>query len=713
MALWLFSVGLVSILGQVVLLRELLVASFGSELVAILALGVWLAGTAVGALSWKRSAAPSEGAVRTLFLLAGALLPVLLVLVRSLRVLFGGTPGAYLPFFQQMAGLALVLLPYSALLGLLFRLTATAYAGRATLAEAYALESAGGLLGGVLATLLLAWGVQNLAAGLLCALASALSACLPWPKARVPWLAPGAAALALALLSALSFSGRLDRALTALSHPDVVEVRDTPYGRVTVTSSRGQTSVFGNDALAFESQGTSAEEFAHMAALQVVRPRSVLVIGGGPEGLVAEVLKHRPARVDDLELDGEALRLAAPHMPRGVRDAFEAPAVTLVLGEPRRFLERAPGYDLILVGMPEPDSGQAARFYTREFFGACAGHLSPGGVLALRLRAAENLWTPALARRNGSVYRSLSAVFDDVLVLPGGTSVLLASRTPLVRDPDLLAARWRERGISARLVSPAYVRYLLTNDRGATITRLLRSSRAPLNTDARPACYSYTLLLWLSRFYPAAARMGESPAMVPAAAWLLAPLALLLGAAWTVRRRATWRGALLAACAGFIGMTLEGALLLGYQVRRGVLYQDLGFLLTAFMAGLAAGAWGVAWRTGRRGGPSRLTGAVLAGAGLLLSAATALGLRSDAWTSLPGTGLLLFASGLLVGALFAYASLGRAGGRASAVGPLYAADLMGGCAGSLAGSLLLLPLVGLPGSALYAGVVACVLLALV
>jgi hypothetical protein len=53
----LFIIGLISILGQVVLLRELNVASFGVELVYILALGFWLAATALGALFCRSSRA--------------------------------------------------------------------------------------------------------------------------------------------------------------------------------------------------------------------------------------------------------------------------------------------------------------------------------------------------------------------------------------------------------------------------------------------------------------------------------------------------------------------------------------------------------------------------------------------------------------------------------------------------------------------------------
>ena len=54
-------------------------------------------------------------------------------------------------------------------------------------------------------------------------------------------------------------------------------------------------------------------------------------------------------------------------------DALEAAGVRTVIADPRRYLAAAgPAYDLILVGMPEPESAQANRFYTREFYARCA-----------------------------------------------------------------------------------------------------------------------------------------------------------------------------------------------------------------------------------------------------------------------------------------------------------------------------------------------------
>lgn len=94
----LFIIGFISILGQVVLLRELNVASFGVELVYILALGFWLAAAALGALACRssRSARPDRLAIP--LLLFAAFLPLAVAFARGHRLLLGGVPGAYLPF---------------------------------------------------------------------------------------------------------------------------------------------------------------------------------------------------------------------------------------------------------------------------------------------------------------------------------------------------------------------------------------------------------------------------------------------------------------------------------------------------------------------------------------------------------------------------------------------------------------------------------------
>jgi predicted membrane-bound spermidine synthase len=57
--------------------------------------------------------------------------------------------------------------------------------------------------------------------------------------------------------------------------------------------------------------------------------------------------------------------------------------------------------------------------------------------------------------------------------------------------------------------------------------------------------------------------------------------------------------------------------------------------------------------------------------------------------------VLLAAAGFVVAGIFAYASLHEIEDQRNLISPLYAADLLGGSAGSLLGSLILIPLLGL------------------
>jgi spermidine synthase len=704
----LFLTGLVALLGQIVLLRELNVAFYGIELIYIIGLGFWMLLTAAGALIGGRH--PSASRTATLFVCLAVFLPLSVVFLRASRLLMGGIPGAYLPFPLQMAALFIALLPSGLLSGLLFREAATLHAERGrTLAGAYGIESAGSLAGGVLATLCFRYGIQNFSLAVACGIVAAAAAFFIFPGKGARPARIAAALVALFLAAVLNQAPHLDRRMTGWNHPGLLTTRDSPYGRITATARAGQVSVFTNDALAFESGGTEAELFAHLTALQHPEPRRILLLGGGWDGTLRELLRHRPVRIDAVVFDPASLALLRRHLPADIRASLADPAVRLTGADPRHFLkDRGFAWDLILVGMPEPSSGETNRFYTREFFAQCAARLHPGGIVALRLPAAENLWTPMTTRRTASVYRALASVFPEVLVLPGAMTVMTASAAPLPRSPEVLTDRLQERGLQARLVSPPYIRYLFTNDRFADVEKLLKETDVPENTDIRPVCYPYAVISWLARFFPGLALadltgIGADGKGIGKLGWgvmlgMGIGLALLfLGS----RLRPAWQRGLLAAVAGFLGIVSESVLLLAYQAKEGVLYQEIGLLLAAFMAGLALGAptlrdlilgTGVKKRRTRGWGYALLAGFSLLGFSTIgiVTGGTLGGL-------LP-TAVLLAAAGFLVGGLFAYAGLRGVREQKNVIGPLYAADLIGGGIGALCGSLILIPLLGLSGT---------------
>jgi hypothetical protein len=383
----------------------------------------------------------------------------------------------------------------------------------------------------------------------------------------------------------------------------------------------------------------------------------------------------------------------------------------VVFGEPRRFLEQSDPYDLILVATAEPTTGESSRFYTQEFFRQCARHLAPGGVIAVRLPAAENVWPLPLARRTASIFSALRHELTSIEVVPGATLYLFASDTPLSRDPAVFAQRLSDRGVHARLMTAPYLHYLYNNDRHDDVRRMLAATpTGGVNRDGAPVCYQYAVMLWLAKFYPGLAVMSGAARGAP---WWLSGGALLAcagGAVW-LRRRARRRLTGLLFGAGLIGMVIETILLLRYQVANGVMFQQVGWLLTCFMAGLTIGGW-ISGRTPHPGSAASVRerrGWVPVSA-LFGAAAAVWGTSSvPPMAGLTATSLMLLATGLAVGACFAFAAAMWPGDRHRAASSLYAADVAGGAAGAVLATLVLVPMVGLDHSALLMAGLAAVL----
>ncbi len=698
------------------LLRELSVSSGGSELIVLLALAGWLLGSGLGATVGRRGA-PSSGLAARLGLLAYALLlPTSVAAARSLRWALGTTPGLELPLAQQLGGAALVLLPSALLAGALFRWSSRAWLSpERSVAQAYGLESAGALLGGVASSGLALVGLSNLALALLTGLVGVVAAALPGPG-RPRWIGALSLPCSLLLVLLLAGSGPLDRALTSLEHPFLIETRDTPYGRVSVERRGEQVVVYRDGALSFESQGHDAEAFVHIAALMVDPPRKVLMLGGAGQGLLRPLLQHHPDRVELVEPDEALFELLVDALPEPQARALREGA-RLVVDDPRGVLERLGRYDLILLAQPEPSSAAASRTWTLEFFSRCAAHLEPGGVLAFQLPGAENLRGPALTWRDAGIRRALDASFDEVLVLPGSPTTWLASRAPLERSAPVLGRRMVARRIESDLVSEDWLDWKLHDERAGAIARELGDSDALANSDDRPAVITSTLLLWLARFQPSLAARDPGERLHAILAWGVLGLgggALgLLSLAVLARRWVGPRRWLLAALAGLLGTLLESVLLLGFQLRHGALYGHIGLLLGAFMAGLALGALG--WdRLRRRLGvdePDPWLGRSAGVAALAVGGAVLASTLGE--PTVLGSAALLLAAGAASAALFGLASSLGNPDQARAVGPLYGADLLGGCAGFLLATLFAVPLLGLTQAAGLALGLAVVVLVLV
>ncbi len=599
----LIVVGIVSQFGQVLILRELIATSLGIELLYILGIGFWLLGTACGSWIGELKINRNRTNVDSLWILFSLVLPTSTVLIRGFRIVIGATAGAYIspPFllFEMMT----TLFPLGFFSGRIFQISANRLLqSNRSVALAYGLECFGAAFGAFLSVLILIWSIPNFTAIIVTAFIALTPIIIQFcgsifRRNNETWQHSFREYVSILMLivglGVIPWSGKIDWASTKWNHPTLIGLKDTPYGRVIITSREQQIVVYENDALAYESEGHSIEELVHLSLLQHPNPQSVLLLGSSINGAIEEILQHHPIQVVCCELDNTAFQLLHRKKNLVNLNSNSYPSVEFVVDDLRNYLQHTSRFDAILIDMPEPSTIQNNRFYTKEFFDLVNRHLSPGGIVAFRFQSAENYWTKALTLRTGGIIAALRSAFKSVVLLPDATSIVVASQTELSRDAESLIARFEHRRLHPHLVIPEYIRYRFQTDRIGTVEQLLTASKTEINRDALSATVFNTQLIWLSKFYPNTllSDRWNFKEIDTISGYCSLIAVLIIGLAIAMRiRKSRFRPIVLMILVGFCGMTIETVLLYRYQSTNGVLYRDLGWLMVLFMVGMAVGA---------------------------------------------------------------------------------------------------------------------------
>ena len=694
-----------------------MVVFHGNEISVGLVLACWLAWTAAGAaLGGKRGRPRIWIAICETTLAAGLAGSVLAV--RAARPALHTIPGESLgPAAMLLVSLA-VLIPVCVPLGALFAAGSRRWSERTSLAAdaaggaVYLLEAVGSAAGGVLAGLVLvervgslqiAWALGGVA--LAGGMVASKRAWKLFPVAAVClW-----AGLAMAL-------PRVDAASVARSWNGfkLLAVRNSAYGNLAVVDNGGSRSLYENGLVLFTAPDpAAAEEAVHYGLLAHPAPRQVLLIGGGIDGSLAQALQHPSIQdIDYVELDPAVLELARRYFPEFWKPIEADPRVRVHVTDGRWFLKAGISrYDVIIVNLPDPQTAQLNRFYTLEFFAQAARRLTDSGVLAFQLSGSEDYLSPGLADFLRSIYKTLRAVFPEVVVIPGETVHFLAARRKgvLPADAEGFLARLRERHLHTLYVRDYYLPFRMMPDRVADLEAQIRPEpRTPVNRDFAPVAYYFNLAFWSGRFRPGYGDAFRRLARVSYGT-VAAVLAALLGiAAIMGRRRARAQAAFATAAMGFTMIGLEILLMLAFQAIYGSLYQQLAIVIGAFMAGMAAGSWLALGRGGR--GTLAAPQILAAAAPLLLTGICEAVAR---WAGSAGSQWLFPLLAMLCGALGGYqfrvaSRIFFEAGKGGNLGGPYALDLAGSCAGAMLFSVYLIPVFGF---ARTAGLMAVVSLA--
>jgi spermidine synthase len=385
----------------------------------------------------------------------------------------------------------------------------------------------------------------------------------------------------------------------------------------------------------------------------------------------------------------------------------------------RLFVNQAHGrlYDVIIVNTPDPATVLFNRFYTRQFFARAKDALAPGGVVAFTCGEIENYVNRQLGRLLGCVSITLRESFSEQKLLPLGGVHFVASDSEgtLSADGAVLVRRLEERNIETSYMRDYYLGYDLSAERvedlSAAVSAALAAESPRVNTDGGPVAQQYYLAYWYDLLGSRLASALEVttwrgfPYLVPLAAILAFAATVVAGRGGRPRSSAAAVVAM-----GFSTLTAQVVILIALQTYRGHLYYSVGLVVAAFMVGLALGAALERRRDAVRS--PALPQAALAWYCLAIGAAlmSPVG-RLPEFAFTPLAVMVSFAGGMAGGSVFQRASYvfrdeGSSGGGARGAGTLNACDHLGAALGALAAASILLPALGLSGTAAFAAAVA-------
>jgi len=606
-------VGAGGIIGQLLLLRELMVTFYGNELTIGVILGNWLVFEALGAYLAGRVA---PGRIHLCYLAGlgsyGLLLPVAIFFARGINNTFfsllpGETPGL-LPI--MLVSLALII-PVSMVHGAQYTLSTKVLRNlsqRKTEApgKIYLFETIGSLLAGVFFSLLLSslFHSFTIALALLVMHFFAISA-YSFGHAIIhagrTKIVAGSISLGLGLLLMFFFIP-LDNFLHEQSllrqwpGKDIIHYENSHFGNIVVTVSGGEYNLFYDGRPALTTPNPDVVEITDLISLAAgahPQPEVVLMVGGGAGGALSLLLKHPVKKITYIELDPNLPALFMELPFETIHWELTDPRVEVVSGDARHYLkETDTDYDLILLYSINPDSLQENRLFTRTFFEEVRKKLAPGGVLVFSAPGSAFTLVPEIKPLLDSLFSTATNVFSYVEVLPGDTTLFFASEEQLLLSADLIYFRLIERELTDDFITMSYLETRFDPLKIDPFKEGLAKRYQLINEDFRPVAFYYSLYYWGGLYSPSTfvllSRIEKLPIFFIPIILLL--LLLLIKKKNVLSQKNVAILPFAVFTSGLTGMTFDMLILFLFQTLYGYVYQMIGLLVALFMTGVAIGS---------------------------------------------------------------------------------------------------------------------------
>jgi hypothetical protein len=685
-----FLLGLFSIGGQVLLLRELVSSLNGDELFIGTALFGWLVSIALGAYlggKWARPRNPNR-----LFILGAVLLPVMVAVAKMSPLLVTSVTGEIVPFSKGAVISIVTMLPIGIISGWLFPLITcrVIYPASDAVAIVYLYEGIGAFVGGIFIFLLVIFNEATIVIAVAISFFVFTGLLATGRALKCAMVILG---YILFIVFFLDFFWAADNLLEITKHSSY-ELKTgiyTPYGHHLIFErDESMVLIDDNNIEATYPDPETAEN--HFLVPFIYHPSAEKPIYVGCARFVAPSLSDRnlPGPVIEIDPRGRLYRLIMQYIPKRYPFAIRGRSTDGV-----RYFTSNSGhgeYDIIIINSGMPDNYISSRYFTAQFLRSVKTKMADSSVLAIPLAYDTDRYvTPETQDVLSIIHATLSAEFANVMVWPGTTTIFLVSnRVPLDLTYEEIIARLDENDIGGDYISEAYLFDRLSTMKVERLHSAI-SGVGPQNTVRKPILTHYQAM-YRAKTHPTDEMVLSF--ILNRALWLsILPVGILVlfWMLYRAKNRPRGNALFLYFTAGVASLSLELISFYIYQTMAGSLYAELSLLIGAFMLGLAVGTY-FAHKAGK--GPLEFPALIILLVATVIFLTTWDKIGTDAL--LPFHALFLFVVAIATGTLFVAATNIYYGDEQQTNrGVGYAWEISGSALGALITMTVLLPLIGL------------------
>jgi len=357
----------------------------------------------------------------------------------------------------------------------------------------------------------------------------------------------------------------VERLTLAGQYGNIEQYLESPYGRIVISEEGAQHTFWESGSPLYSGSNViTAEEKVHYALCQLDRIENVLLVSGGLGESISEVNKYNPAHIDYVELDPMLTETA---LALGILD--KVPSLEIMNTDGRSYIKKATRlYDAILIDLPDPDTFQINRFFTREFFSLAKKILKKGGILSVSMAYSPNYISDVRKKKFSIMFNTVRSHFRNVLILPGEDAYFLCRDGTLLTD---IPSKLREKSVPTSYIEGFFYGNV-TKERVKQLEDCLDRD-AHVNTDFDPALMKVVFRQWFMKH-------GTSPHY-----FLFALLGLTVIYLISIRKEEY-----LLFSTGLATMGVEMLVIFSFQIVYGYIYLKIGAIVTAFLLGLLPGA---------------------------------------------------------------------------------------------------------------------------